>query len=386
MKKAGLEVIQALDLDKTAFDRTIRNFSASLVGAEAGVFFYAGHGLQVAGKNYLVPIDAELSTAEALEFEMVQLDVVHRIMERQTSTNIIFACRNNPLSRNLARAMGTRSADIGRGLAVVESGVGTLISFSTQPGNVALDGMGRNSPFAGALVKRIASSKDDLSALSSMYATMCGERPRTSKFHGNIRRSPDGSTWRSASRCRPPGRIARERSSASVGNRQDSNDQSVLDAFAKQFGDTVYGALAKARLEELRQSTKTAVVVTPTPQIKASPKRESGEFSRVEQLGCQPARAAKDRLIFDAGNNAKYSALRIKAWGNDVDIEEVVVRYVGAVRPATHKNRVFVKYSTGSPPIFLEDATPAWSPRDAKNELIELAKGRKGPSRVGLSR
>ena len=88
-------------------------------------------------------------------------------MERATTTNIIFldACRNNPLARNLARAMGTRSTEIGRGLAAVESGVGTLISFSTQPGNVALDGSGRNSPFAGALVKRINTSGDDLSAL-----------------------------------------------------------------------------------------------------------------------------------------------------------------------------------------------------------------------------
>jgi hypothetical protein len=98
---------------------------------------------------------------------MVRLDLVHRTMERATATNILFldACRNNPLARNLARAMGTRSAEIGRGLAAVESGVGTLISFSTQPGNVALDGTGRNSPFAGSLVKRIATSSDDLSAL-----------------------------------------------------------------------------------------------------------------------------------------------------------------------------------------------------------------------------
>ena len=75
---------------------------------------------------------------------MLRVDVVHRIMERQTSTNVLFldACRDNPLARNLARAMGTRSAEIGRGLAPVESGVGTLISFSTQPGNVALDGAG----------------------------------------------------------------------------------------------------------------------------------------------------------------------------------------------------------------------------------------------------
>jgi hypothetical protein len=84
-----------------------------------------------------------------------------------TNTNILFldACCDNPLARNLARAMGTRSAEVGRGLAEVKSGVGTLISFSTQPGNVALDWTDRNSPFAGALVKQLTSSTDDLSAI-----------------------------------------------------------------------------------------------------------------------------------------------------------------------------------------------------------------------------
>src|SRR5262249_60242926 len=98
---------------------------------------------------------------------MMRLDLVQRTMEREAQTNIIFldACRDNPLSRNLARAMGTRSAEIGRGLAPVESGVGTLISFSTQPGNVALDGVGRNWPFADSLVRHISSSNEDLSAL-----------------------------------------------------------------------------------------------------------------------------------------------------------------------------------------------------------------------------
>jgi uncharacterized caspase-like protein len=88
-----------------------------------GLFFYAGHGLQVSGRNYLVPIDAELKGAEALDFEMIGLDVVQRIMEAATETNI-------------------------------------------QPGNVALDGTGsRNSPYAAALVKHIATQAKDLPAI-----------------------------------------------------------------------------------------------------------------------------------------------------------------------------------------------------------------------------
>ena len=167
LKKHGFKVFEGVDLDKPGFDRKVRDFATALKGSEVGVFFYAGHGLQVAGQNYLVPIDAKAEGIEALDFEMVRVDVIHRLMERQTDTNILFldACRDNPLARNLARSMGTRSAEIGRGLAAVESGIGTLISFSTQPGNVALDGSGRNSPFAGALLKQLSDSNDDLSGM-----------------------------------------------------------------------------------------------------------------------------------------------------------------------------------------------------------------------------
>lgn len=168
VEKLGFKVIRGLDLDKSGMDRTMRQFAEALKGAGVGMFFYAGHGLQVSGRNYLVPVDAELKTAEALDFEMIGLDVVQRIMEAATETNILFvdACRDNPLSRNLARAMGTRSAAIGNGLVAQEAGAGTLISFSTQPGNVALDGTGkRNSPYAGALVKHLPTKGKDLPAV-----------------------------------------------------------------------------------------------------------------------------------------------------------------------------------------------------------------------------
>jgi hypothetical protein len=167
-EKLGFKVIKGLDLDKGGMDRTIRQFAEALKGATIGMFYYAGHGLQVSGRNYLVPVDAELKTAEALDFEMVGLDVVQRIMEAASETNVLFldACRDNPLSRNLARAMGTRSAAIGHGLTAQEAGAGTLISFSTQPGNVALDGTGsRNSPYAAALAKHITAEGKDLAGL-----------------------------------------------------------------------------------------------------------------------------------------------------------------------------------------------------------------------------
>jgi uncharacterized caspase-like protein len=102
LKDIGFTVVEGRDLDKAAMDRTIRDFAEELAGADVGLFFYAGHGLQVSGQNYLVPTDAKLKTASAIDFEMVRLDLVHRTMERETSTNILImdACRDNPLARD----------------------------------------------------------------------------------------------------------------------------------------------------------------------------------------------------------------------------------------------------------------------------------------------
>src|SRR5262249_32460751 len=83
----GFTVLEGRDLDKVAMHHKIRDFAQALIGADVGLFFYAGHGLQVGGQNYLVPTDAELKTAAALDFEMVRLDLVHRTMERETRTN-----------------------------------------------------------------------------------------------------------------------------------------------------------------------------------------------------------------------------------------------------------------------------------------------------------
>jgi caspase domain-containing protein len=103
-------------------DRTIRDFAEALAGAQVDLFFYAGHGLQLGGQNYLVPIDAKLTTASAIDFEMVRLDLVHRTMDRESNTNISImdACRDNPLARNLARALGdlsNQAIELGRALS-----------------------------------------------------------------------------------------------------------------------------------------------------------------------------------------------------------------------------------------------------------------------------
>ncbi|MBO6932164.1 MAG: caspase family protein, partial [Roseibium sp.] len=157
LEALDFEVIKGIDLDFSQMRRTIRQYIKQLDGTEIALFYYAGHGFQVNGENYMAPIDARLESENDLEFEAVPMTLVLSAMERNAKTNLVFldACRNNPLARNLARSMGTRSAEVGRGLARIGVGVGSFISFATQPGNVAYDGEGRNSPFTAALVKHL---------------------------------------------------------------------------------------------------------------------------------------------------------------------------------------------------------------------------------------
>ena len=120
-----------------------------------------------AGRIIWCPSDARLSSEGDADFEGLPLTLVLKQMEREAKTSIVLldACRDNPLARNLARTMGTRSSQVSQGLAEVRTGVGTLIGFSTQPGNVATDGTGRNSPYAGALLQSYRAPGTDVSGV-----------------------------------------------------------------------------------------------------------------------------------------------------------------------------------------------------------------------------
>lgn len=157
----GFEVISGYDLTKAAMQATLARFAKAARDTDIALFFYAGHGLQVGGHNYLIPIDAELQDETSLDFEAVQVDFVLRQMERSSKVRIAIldACRDNPLAKTLARSMGaTRSTAVGSGLAEINvgsGGEGTVIAFATSPGSVAYDGNSDHSPFTAALLKHI---------------------------------------------------------------------------------------------------------------------------------------------------------------------------------------------------------------------------------------
>lgn len=157
LKDIGFDVITGTNLDRQSMERAIRDFGGRLSAAKIAVFFYAGHGMQVAGRNYLLPVDAKLAKLADLGLDTIDAQAVLQQMEGTQRVNLVFldACRDNPLAKTLASAAGNRSASVGSGLASVQGAVGTMISFATQPDAVAFDGEGRNSPFTSALLKHI---------------------------------------------------------------------------------------------------------------------------------------------------------------------------------------------------------------------------------------
>ena len=145
-----------VDVDKLRFDRLVHEFGRALPDVDVALFYYAGHGMQVQGVNWLIPIDADPSTVKDLDFQMVDAGLVLRQMEG-TKLNIVIldACRNNPFL-----ASGIRDAAGGLGEMSVPEG--TLISYATKPGKIAVDGAGPDSPYTTALVNAIRNPGSDV--------------------------------------------------------------------------------------------------------------------------------------------------------------------------------------------------------------------------------
>lgn len=151
---AGFEVTKVIDASRFEMRKAMIDYSRRLSGTKTiGVFYYAGHGIQVDGQNYLLPIDASPARKDELSLHGVALSEFLRTLNSVSGSDgrlnvvILDACRNNPFAR------GWRS--VSRGLATIDAPSGTLIAFATSPGDVAADGEGANSPYTLALSQMI---------------------------------------------------------------------------------------------------------------------------------------------------------------------------------------------------------------------------------------
>lgn len=155
LRRFGFEVIEREDLTSREIGATLREFRYKLAGAEVGLVFFAGHGMQINGENFFPGVDADISSEEDVPNQSLALRQVMDVLDgAKTQLNLVFldACRDNPFAR------ATRSG--ARGLARLEAPSGTLISYATRPGSVAHDGTGRNGLYTTQLLRQIKDSAD----------------------------------------------------------------------------------------------------------------------------------------------------------------------------------------------------------------------------------
>jgi uncharacterized caspase-like protein len=142
LKTLGFEVELVLNGSRGEMLEGLRKLEAKLEQGDTALFYYAGHGVQVNGQNFLVPVGADIQGENDVEYESMPLNrILTGIQSKNVATSLVFldACRNNPYRSSARGAI--------RGLSVVQTGGSSLIAFATAPGDVALDGEGENSPF-----------------------------------------------------------------------------------------------------------------------------------------------------------------------------------------------------------------------------------------------
>ena len=280
LRRLGFEVIEGRNLDREGFFDKIVAFDDAARSAEMALFFYAGHGLQVNGRNYLGPVDMKLERRQDLSRRAIELAEVMEVMRSDTNLVILDACRNNPLAEELARSLGlSREVAASRGLAQVESTGEMLIAYATAPDDVAADGTGDHSPYTAALLEHIETPG---LSVQELFTEVTGEvkrrtggkqQPWTNSSLSKVIRlvpvsdsgptvPPDDTSPADETNETASGRLAAERLAAEREywrTVKDSQDPADLRAYLEQYREGTYRALAQNRLRDLVERRLAAV-------------------------------------------------------------------------------------------------------------------------------
>ena len=268
---AGFELVGGkalIDLDRAGTENAIRSFGQQLRGGAIGLFYYAGHGLQISGTNYLVPVSAQLASEADVKYELVDVNfVLDEMVQAVNRLNMILldACRNNPFG-----GRGLRS--VSGGLAQMQAPSGTVISYATQPGNVAADGSGGNSPYTAALAETIRQPGRSVFevfndvGIAVKKKTGGAQQPwlSTSPIEGQFYFEPastEAAESVPAPTAAPPPSSA-DKEALYWESIKDSHNPAFYRAYLEQFPTGVFAGLARAKLASI---TPAAPALAPTP-------------------------------------------------------------------------------------------------------------------------
>ncbi len=314
LKNAGFDVVDnRRDLSAADTRRALRDFSDRARDADIAVVYYAGHGIEVDGGNYLIPVDARLERDTDVYDEALSLDRVLIAVEPAKKLRLVIldACRDNPFSKNMKRTVASRA--IGQGLAKIEpTSQNLLIAYSAKAGSTAADGDGNNSPFTVALSHHLTTPgldvrrafgyvRDDVLKTTNnrqepfVYGSLGGDDVPLVPAPKVAATAPSAAPVAS-----PQADMRRDYELAlQIGNK------SALNAFLAQYPDGFYASLAKLQLEKL---TAEEIRVAATEKARQAEQ----ERTRLAAEGAQKAAQAKAEADAKAAEQARIAAEKAK--------------------------------------------------------------------------
>lgn len=286
LRHAGFKVIEGVDLDYAGMRERLNRFTEASYDAELALIYYAGHGMQVNGKNYLVPVDAELTAPAHLRTRTIQIDELLAALPPDPAVGIIIldACRDNPLARTLAAAMPKSRSTTAPGLAPIEvpsteAGTGgVLIAYATDPGAVSYDGDGANSPYTSSLARHLAEPGVEIqSALTRVRGEVTAETdgrqrpwhnaslgrevfigPQAPATPALPQQAPDNKVPTPAAETDSRGWDVEQRVWDEASKR---NTVAHYEAYLRQFPNGAFADLARLNLDQIKQAQSVVAKV-----------------------------------------------------------------------------------------------------------------------------
>ena len=319
LKDAGFDVVDSRrDLAAAETRRALRDFADRARDADIAVVYYAGHGIEVDGGNYLIPVDARLERDTDIYDEGLSLDRILIAIEPAKKLRLVIldACRDNPFARTMKRTVASRA--IGQGLAKVEpTSPNVLIAYSAKAGSTAADGDGKNSPFTTALSHHLTKPGLDV---RRAFGFVRDEVLKTT----NNRQEPfvygslggEDVPLVPAPRSAPAAAAPAPVPSAQAEARRDYElalqigNKSALNAFLVQYPDGFYASLAKLQLDKI-VAEETRVTAT------EKARQAEQERARLAAEGAQKSQQAKAEAEAKAAEQARIAAEKAKQWAQD---------------------------------------------------------------------
>ena len=307
LKNAGFDVVDSRhDLPAAETRRALRDFADRARDADIAVVYYAGHGIEVDGTNYLIPVDAKLERDTDVYDEAFSLDRVLLAIEpaKQLRLVILDACRDNPFAKNMKRTVASRA--IGQGLAKIEpTSPNMLIAYSAKAGSTAPDGDAKNSPFTMALAKHLTTPGLDV---RRAFGFVRDEVLKTTSYrqepfvYGSLGGEdvPLVPVKATASPANPQADIRRDYELA-----QQVGNKAALNAFLAQYPDGFYAELARSQLAKIA-AEEARVAATEKARLAEQ------ERARLAAEGAQKGQQAKAEADAKAAEQARIAAEKAK--------------------------------------------------------------------------